>query len=57
MTVKNAEKKNPTEALSVTIVSKAFSVTVKGVGRSISLGAIAALTLLGALYLYLTFLA
>jgi hypothetical protein len=55
MATKHAIKGSPSEALKVIIDSKLFSITVDGVGRSIALGAIASLTFLGALYIYLTF--
>lgn len=49
-----AKKQNTPEAIKVMFVSKMFTITVDGVGRAIALGAIASLTFLGALYLYLT---
>jgi hypothetical protein len=55
MATKKRLERSYSEALKVTVVSKLFSVTVDGVGRSIALGAIASLTFLGGLYLYLTF--
>jgi hypothetical protein len=51
----NPTDETPSESLKVIIVSKIFSITVDGVGRSIALAAIASLTILGALYLYLAF--
>jgi hypothetical protein len=52
MTTKNVVKGNRTaESFKVIVVSKRFSITVDGVGRSIALTAIVSLTLLGALYL------
>jgi hypothetical protein len=41
------------ETLKLTIISRWLSVTIDGVGRMIALGAIGALTFLGALYLCL----
>jgi hypothetical protein len=55
MATNKGREGNYSEALKVTVVSKIFSITVDGVGRSIALGAIVSLTFLGALYLYLTF--
>jgi hypothetical protein len=43
------------ESLTVTLASSLVTITVGGVGRPIALGAIAALTFLGALYIYLAF--
>lgn len=44
-----------TETLKVSIVSRWLTINVDGVGRAIALSAIAALTFLGAFYLYVAF--
>ena len=48
-----AELADTTQTLKVKLSSKLFQITVDGVGRVISLSAIASLTVLGGLYLYL----
>jgi hypothetical protein len=43
------------ETLKVRVSSKLFKISVEGVGGAVALSAIASLTVLGGLYLYLMF--